>query len=269
MSQIEHQEALAHRAIMEKLWTEPVMRAAASKLPRPQGATVLAAEARCGWAPVRWAQDLPEDTRVIALDPSRAMLDQARGRIDEDLSRRVFFVPQRVSHLSYADDVFSASMCVHGVVTVTQAKDALSELARVTLSGGRVLLAVPTVDAFPELDDMITEALLSHQLEDAVARIRGLKAQFLGPNNLMAMARHVGLTDVEMTRMEWSLAFDSGRELLLSPMLRETFFPHWIGVIRSSDREPVLRYVADAVDTYFHERTFNCTVDALIMVGTR
>ena len=269
MSQIEHQEALAHRAIMEKLWTEPLMRSCVPRLPRPDGATVLVAEARCGWAPMAWAETLPENTRVIALDPSRAMLDQARTRISEEMQRRIFFVPQRVSNLSYADDVFSAALCPHGVITLTQARDALSELSRVTLDGGRVMLAVPTTESFPELDDMFSEALHSHQLEDAALRIDGLKQQFLKQNSLLKLAREVGLHDLEMTRLSWQLAFDSGRELLLSPVLRETFFPHWIGVIRSADREPVLRYVADAVDTYFHERTFNCTVDVLVLSGTR
>lgn len=265
----EHHEAMAHKAVMEKLWTRPLVDAYLDDFPAPPSSTVLAAEARCGYVPMRWVEALPEDTRIIALDPSRSMLDQARQRIGEESQRRIFFVPQHINSLSYADGVFKAAVCLNGMTTARQLREGLSELARVVDAGGRLLVITPAADCFPEMYDMFTEALRAHRLEDVSQRLRDLRASFIHPSTLNAEARELGLHDIRIHRSSWKIAFESGREVLMSPLLRETFFSHWIGAIRSADREPVLRYIADAIDTYFHERVFTCTVRAACLSCTR
>jgi ubiquinone/menaquinone biosynthesis C-methylase UbiE len=266
----ETQETQAHREVMERLWTRPLLDVLSGRLTRPAGSSVLVAEARCGLAPLVWANLLPEDTRVIALDPSRAMLDIARQRVEEqELMRRIFLVSQRVGAISYADDVFKASLCVHGVVTASQARDSLKELARVTQSGGQVVLACPLADSFPEFHDLFDEALRAHQLDDSLRRLEELPRSLISEAWLATQAREIGLQEVHIERVTWRVTFESGRAFLMSALLRETFFPQWIGLIRSSDREYVLRAVADAVDTYFHERTFSCEVSAACLIGTR
>ena len=265
----EHQEAVAHKSVVEPLWTEPVFNACNPAANIPDASSVLVAEARCGYVPIQIVKSLGEDTRIIALDPSRAMLDQARQRISDDVARRVFFVPQRVNSLTYADDVFRAAVCVNGVVTVRQATEAASELSRVTAPGGTVTLAAPLRDAFPEFYDMVDEALRAHHLHDVLGRMHELRASFLTPSRLADIAAEVGLLEVVVDELSWDVEFGSGQELIMSPLIRETFFAHWIGVIRSSDREPVLRYVADAIDMYWHDRRFCCQVRAGCVSGMR
>lgn len=265
----EHQAAVAHKSVVEPLWTEPVFRACRPGTDVTAGVSVLVAESRCGYVPMHMVPDLPEDTRVIALDPSRAMLDQARQRISEEIARRVFFVPQRVSSLSYADDVFRASVCLNGVITVRQARDALGELSRVTAAGGAVTLAAPVKDAFPEFYDMLDEALRAHHLHDVLGRMHELRASFLTASRLASIAEDAGLVDVTVQEISWEVEFKSGQGLLMSPLIRETYFPQWIGVVRSSEREPILRYIADAIDMYWHERPFRCRIVAGCLSGMR
>lgn len=266
----ESQETQAHRDVMERLWTRPILDVVGGRLARPAGSSVLVAEARCGLAPLMWAEKLPADTRVIALDPSRAMLDIARQRVEaQELQRRVFLVSQRVAAISYADDVFRAALCVHGVMTAVQARDSLKELARVTQSGGQVVLACPLADSFPEFHDLLDESLRAHQLDEAVRRLDELPRSLISEAQLASHAREIGLQEVQIERVTWRVAFESGRAFLMSPLLRETFFPQWLGLLRSSDRDYVLRAVADAVDTYFHERTFSCEVRAACVIATR
>lgn len=264
----EHQAAVAHREVVETLWTEPVLNACnVTDAVAHSGVSVLVAEARCGYVPVSIAPALPDDVRVIALDPSRAMLDQARQRITDELARRIFFVPQRVDNLTYADDVFQASVCLNGLVTLRQARDAMGELARVTTPGGCVIVAAPLRDCFPECYDMLDEALRSHHLHDVLGRLHELRASFLTPGKLANVAEEAGLVDVEIQELTWEIEFSSGQEMLMSPLVRETFFPHWLGVVRSSEREPILRYVADAIDMYWHGTPFVCQIRAACIRG--
>jgi ubiquinone/menaquinone biosynthesis C-methylase UbiE len=254
---------------MERLWTKPLLDVIGPSLVRPAGASVLVAEARCGLAPLVWASTLPEDTRIIALDPSRAMLDIARQRVEEQkLQRRIFLVSQRVAAISYADDVFKGALCLHGVITANAARDSLKELARVTQPGGQVVLCAPLAGSFGEFHDMFDEALRTHQLDESVRRLDELPRSLITEVWLARQARELGLQSIQIERVTWRVGFDSGRSFLMSPLLRETFFPQWIGLIRSSDREPVLRTMADAIDTYFHERVFSCEVSAACLIAT-
>lgn len=262
------QTAQAHRRVVERLWTEPVYESGMPALASLDTTSVLVAEARCGYVPMKISEEISAESRIIALEPSRPMLDQARERLAGS-DRRIFFVPQRVNHLSYADDVFSLSVCLNGGVSQRQASEALSELSRVTTPGGNVVFAAPLQTAFPEFYDMLDEALRAHRLNDVLGRMYELRHAFLTPARLAGLAEQEGLRNVEVTELEWQVEFESGDDLLFSPLVRETFFPQWIGIVRSSDREPILRYISDAIDTYWHGSDFLCHVRAGVVTATR
>lgn len=270
MSDNEHQQVVGHKEVVERLWTTPVFTAMQPLLQdMPGGATVLVAESRCGYIPIQLSSILPEDTRIIALDSSRSMLDQARGRVDDVLSRRMFFIPQRLNSISYADEVFRLCICAHGVITQRQLREGLAELCRVSSPGATILLATPMLTSFPEMYDMFDEALRAHQLHDVLGRLYELKTSFINVATLHDMAEECGLHDARVEEISWEISFKSGQELLMSPLIRETFFPHWIGVIRSSDRDPILRYLADAIDTYWHRESIRCSVHAGLLNAIR
>lgn len=260
----------AHREVVERLWTLPLLDACAELLPRVEGKTALSAESRCGAVVTQWIEDLPEETRVMALDSNASMLDCARERVSEAQQRRIFFVQQRVNALSYADEVFEASVCLHGLVSRRQLDEGLAELARVTVSGGQVMAALPTSASFDAFYDLLDEALRSQGLHEALERLGELKERTLvDAGAAVRSARSVGLHDLVVERVRWELSFGSGRDFLQSPLIQETFFPHWSGAIRGSEREAVLGYIARAIDTYWRDRTFDTHVEAALVIGRR
>ena len=195
--------AVAHKAVVERLWTEPVFEACRDLLPSPSGATVLVAEARCGYVPVHLIDELPEDTRIIALDQQSAMLDTARNRVEElEGADRIYFVNQQIDSLSYADDVFEAGVCLNGLCLLEEALNGVEELARVTAAGGRVVVAAPLVTSYPEFYDMLDEALRAEQLSaDVSPRVERMRDSLLTPSRLAAVARKAGLHGVEVERL--------------------------------------------------------------------
>lgn len=265
----EHPLVRAHRDVVERLWTQPVLDLCGAEFPAPDSATVLAAEARCGAVVLRWLDGLPEDTRMMALDSSGPMLDEARSRIDAEQQQRIFFVQQRVDAMSYADDVFNSAVCLHGLVTARQAREGLAELRRVISEGGTVMACFPLMTSFPEFYDLLDEALRACGLEDVLARLDDLRENLLSPGRLSRLAQEQNLDEVEISELSWELAFGSGREYLYSPLIQETFFPHWIGAIRSSDREAVLSHISEAIDTYWKDRTLTSEIRAALVVGKK
>ncbi len=259
----------AHRDVVERLWTEPVLQFCGAELPRPADSTVLAAESRCGATVLKWLENLPKSTRLMALDSSGPMLDEARSRISEEEQQRIYFVQQRVGALSYADGVFNAATCLHGMVTYRQAKEGLGELARVITDEGTVVACFPLLSSFPEFYDLLDEALRSSGLEEVLGRIDELGENLLTPARVATLAEQVGLRQVSISEVDWEVAFGSGREYLYSPLIQETFFPHWIGAIRSSEREDVLSYIDRAIDTYWRGRTINSRVRAALLIADK
>lgn len=266
----EHQQSLAHQAVTEHLWTRPLLDALLPTLGILDGQSILIAESRCGYMPLRLASVVEADTRIMALDPSRAMLDDARVRIPEDMSGRVFFVSQPVHALSYADDVFQCAMCMHGLNTLESLRAGFAELVRVTQRGGRVVLSVPAQGSFPEVVDMFREAMTAHALDSALRRLEDhINTQLITQGMLLALAHEFGLHNVDISLHTWTLNFKSGKQVMSSPVLRETLLPQWTSVIRDAERAQVFAHVIRAIDTYFQGGPFSCEVQALSLVATR
>lgn len=259
----------AHRDVVERLWTKPVLDLCIDELPTPEGSTVLAAESRCGAVVERWVEGLSQDTRVMALESSGAMLDEARSRISEIEQQRIFFVEQRVSSLSYADDVFDGACCFHGLVSTRQVREGLTELTRVVSPGAKVVTCVPLRSSFREFYDLLDEALRASGLIDVLPRIDEMHDELSSASRLVELADELELDGVKFDELTWEVAFGSGREYLYSPLIQETFFPHWVGAIRASEREEVLGYISNAIDTYFSDRTLNTQVVAGLVTGTK
>ena len=264
----EQKVAEAHREAIEPLWTEPLYDKVADRIPLATEGTQLVAEARCGYVPLKLRERLDPDIRIIALDPQRAMLDNARERGADELTEQVFFIPERVDSISYADGVFDASVCFDGIVTARQAEEGIAELDRVTVEGGRVAVACPLGSSFQLFYDLLDEALRAHDLEQRLERIDRLRSTLLSPARLTAIADELGLQVDDVIELEWDVSFDRGREFLHSPLIRETFFPHWLGLVSSPKREQVIRYVTDAIDTYFRGRSVDTNLAAGFLVGT-
>lgn len=263
------EQARAYKAVVEKLWTQPIFEASRALIGAEKSATVLVAEARCGYVPLELLSVLEKGTRIIAMDGHDSMLDVARKRAEShDTQNRIFFVEQRVGAISYAAGVFGTSICLDGLLTLRQVEAALGELTRVSAPGATVLLAAPLAASFPEFYDILDEALRAHKMLEAVAlRIAKLKRTLITPPRLAALARAAELSVMGVEKLSWEVAFAGGHEFLQSPLIRETFFPQWLGLIPSSEREPILRYVADAIDTYWHGRVFQTTISAALLTA--
>lgn len=263
------QQALAHKAVVESLWTEPLFGAVAELLPRPDSATMLVAEARCGFVPLHLAPSLADGARIIALDGHGSMLDLARKRAEGGRAEeRIYFVAQRVADLSYADGVFQAGICLDGLNTAEQARRGILELSRVTAAGGKIVAAAPLASSYPEFYDLLDEAMRAHRIADQLPRIAEMRNGLVSVGHLGAIAEQAGLEDVRVERLSWEVTFEDGHDFLHSPLVRQSLFSHWMSAVRSADREPVLRHLSDAIDTYWHGRNFVTEIDAAVIFGT-
>ncbi len=80
--------------------------------------------------------------RVVGLDFSRTMIDEARGR-SRGKALPVAFVRGDVHHLAFADDAFDCCRADRTFQHLPEPRRALAEMVRVTAPGGIVLIVEP------------------------------------------------------------------------------------------------------------------------------
>jgi demethylmenaquinone methyltransferase/2-methoxy-6-polyprenyl-1,4-benzoquinol methylase len=78
--------------------------------------------------------------RVTGLDPSAGMLEVGRDKLVADLDERVTLVEGDAQAMPFDDDTFDASCISFGIRNVPDRELGLREMARVTRSGGRVVV---------------------------------------------------------------------------------------------------------------------------------
>lgn len=107
--------------------------------PRP-GHRVLDLATGTGDVGLMLAEQHPE-IQVVGLDPSRKMLDVARGKATERrASGRVEFLQGEAEHLPFEDRSFDGCMMAFGIRNVADRPAALREMARVVRPGGRIAI---------------------------------------------------------------------------------------------------------------------------------
>lgn len=126
---------------------------------------------------------------VVAMDASRTMINEARRRID-GVPLPVSLVQGDVHELGFADDSFDRCRADRTFQHIADPRQALSELIRVTKSGGRLLIIEPDHETLvidtPYTD--VTRRFL--QFRSDTLRHGGVAHQ------LFALFKELGLVDV-------------------------------------------------------------------------
>jgi SAM-dependent methyltransferase len=218
--------ALSYDDDVADLWDGGLAAELIPQLASTQGEMVLFAECRTG----RFAElTLPAlgKPRVMAVDPSRDMLDQARRRLGslEDLA--VYFNCQSAENLSYADGVFSQSFCVAAPRSMPRLDRVVAELNRVTRPGGLMAFACGGASSMSLVYDLCRRVLAESELEDARAHLDVYLERLITVDRLAHLLRLRDAEVLDAGRLEFELNVAPGERLFRSTLVAQTFLPGW------------------------------------------
>ncbi|MBP9089241.1 MAG: methyltransferase domain-containing protein, partial [Kofleriaceae bacterium] len=144
-------------------------------LAMPDKSQVLDVSCGTGYPAVELLRKLGDGSRLIAIDPSSAMLDVARRKVADlgPLGKKgVFFrTESAVPKLSFANDVYDLVMCNLGLSDMPEMASSLCDFARVAKLGGQVRCSIPLAGTFAEFHDIFREVLIKHDKHDALDRL--------------------------------------------------------------------------------------------------
>jgi ubiquinone/menaquinone biosynthesis C-methylase UbiE len=112
-----------------------------------EGSTILEVGCGLGFDAIALSRIVGGSGRVVAVDCSRTMLQEARARA-ESLGLGIDFLLADAGSLEYADETFDCARVDRTLQHIPEPKRVLREMTRVTKSGGRVLAYEPDWGTF-------------------------------------------------------------------------------------------------------------------------
>lgn len=239
----------------------------------PDRGQVLDVSCGTGSPTVEILRRMNDGSRLIAIDPSSAMLDVARRKVAElgPLGKKgVFFRTESATpRLSFADDVYDLVVCNLGLDEMPDLELAVRDFARVAKTGGEVRCTLPLAGTFQEFYDLYREVLIKHDKHDALERLEDHVARYPSVDDVeraMTSANLTGGLEVE----EFSLLFKSSREFFFAPVIEYGPLAGWKEIAGDGqEMQDVFWYIKEAIDAYFDGRPFELTVKAGCLIGIK
>ena len=255
------------------VWAQRFGRMLLRNLSVPEKGQVLDVSCGTGTPTVEILRRMSEGSRLIAIDPSSAMLDVARRKIADlgPLGKKgVFFrTESAVPKLSFTDDVYDLVVCNLGLDEMPSLDTALRDFSRVCKRGGEVRCTLPLEGTFQEFHDLYREVLIKHDRHEALERLKKHISRYPSIEHVERAMRSANLEgDIEIE--EFTLLFKSSREFFFAPVIEYGPLADWKEIAGSGqEMRDVFWYIKEAIDAYFEGRPFQVTVKAGCIIGTK
>ncbi len=253
------------------IWSQRFGRMMLRGLDVPPKAMVLDIACGTGYPSTEVLRKLDEQSRLVAIDSSSAMLDIARRKLAEAGGKRVFFRTESAfPRLSFANDVYDIVLCNLGLQEAEEPQKALRDFARVTKPGGLVVCTLPLAGTWGEFYDIYREVLVKHDKHESLTRLDEHLKRYPQAEDLEQWAVQAGLEDIRVDLEEFSLLFRSSREFFFAPVIEFGPLTVWKSLAgKGQELQDVFWYIKQAIDAYFGDRAFSITVKAGCLRGRK
>ncbi len=257
------------------IWAHRFGRMILRGLDLPAKAMVLDVACGTGYPALEVLRKMDEQSRLIAIDSSSALLDVARKKAGDAMGKRIFFRTESAfPKLPFAADVYDVVMCNLGLAEMSpemgSPRTALADFARVAKPGGRVIATLPLAGTWQEFFDIYREVLVKHDRTATLDRLDAHVATLPTPQVAEEWLTAAGLVKPRVEVEEFTLLFRSAREFFFAPVVEYGPLPRWKEIAgRGDDMQEVFWHIKNAIDAYFDGRAFHVTVKAGCLTGTR
>jgi ubiquinone/menaquinone biosynthesis C-methylase UbiE len=253
------------------IWSRRFGRLLLRDLALPPKAMVLDVGCGTGYPSLEILGKMDAEGRIIAIDPSSPMLDEARVKAGRLAGKRIFFRSESATpKLVFADDVYDLVLCNAGLHEFDDPERAVREFARVTKPGGRVAVTLPLAGTFNEFFDLYREVLGKLDRQDAIDRLDAYMTHYPPLEQVEAWFEDAGLVDVGGEWDTFTLLFKSSREFFFAPLIEYGPLAAWKAIAgKGQPMQDAFWHLKEAIDAYYSGRPFAVTVNAGIIRGRK
>jgi ubiquinone/menaquinone biosynthesis C-methylase UbiE len=253
------------------IWSQRFGKLLLRHLALPAKASVLDVGCGTGYPALEILKKMDDQGRIIAIDASSPMLDEARAKAGPLSGKRIFFRSENaLPKLSFADDVYDLVVCNAALQDFEDPEPAIHDFVRVCKPGGRVIVTLPLAGTFEEFFDIFREVLIKQDRGDAIDRLDAYLTRFPALEQAEAWLEDAGLQDVKAEFEVFRLLFKSSREFFFAPLIEYGPLVDWKSIAgKGKPMQDVFWEAKTAIDSYFQGGSFAVTVVAGCVRGRK
>ncbi|MGZ3442523.1 MAG: class I SAM-dependent methyltransferase [Polyangia bacterium] len=253
------------------IWSRRFGKLLLRDLALPPKAMVLDVGCGTGYPALDILSRMDGEGRIIAIDPSSPMLDEARTKAGRLSGKRIFFRSESATpRLVFADDVYDLVVCNAGLDELDDPERAIREFARVAKPGGRVAVTLPLAGTFNEFFDLYREVLAKLDRQDAIDRLDAHMTHYPPIEQVEAWFEDAGLVDVKSEWDTFTLLFKSSREFFFAPLIEYGPLAGWKAIAgKGQPMQDAFWHLKSTIDAYYAGGSFAVTVNAGIVRGRK
>jgi ubiquinone/menaquinone biosynthesis C-methylase UbiE len=238
----------------------------------PPAAHVLQIGCGMGTTTTDLLRRMDPEGRLIAIEPSAAFVERARGNAPaEYLGRRVFFRSHEpTAKLPFSDNAFDSILANVQFPERSSPAALLADAARLTKPGGKFRLSTLVTGTWREFLDIYSDVLVRLHKDAVSAALAEYEQTFPEPEALAKQLEAAGFVGVEVETTHWELVFRSAREFFYAPVIERGPLGRWKALAgKGPEMQDIFFAVKQAIDTYFGRHPFSVTLVGGIFSGTR
>ncbi len=253
------------------IWSQRFGKLLLRHLALPAKAMVLDVGCGTGFPALDILKKMDDQGRIIAIDASSPMLDEARAKAGPLSGKRIFFRSESaLPKLSFADDVYDLVVCNAALQDFEDPEPAIRDFARVAKPGGRVIVTLPLAGTFEEFFDIFREVLIKQDRTEAIDRLDAYLTRYPALEQAAGWFEDAGLTDVHAELDVFRLLFKSSREFFFAPIIEYGPLIEWKAIAgKGKQMQDVFWEAKTAIDSYFSGGSFAVTVVAGCIRGRK
>jgi ubiquinone/menaquinone biosynthesis C-methylase UbiE len=251
------------------IWSGKFGRMLMRDLTLPPKAMVLDVGCGTGYPSLDLLRKMDDQGRIIAIDSSSPMLDEARAKAGPLSGKRIFFRSESaMPKLSFTDDVYDLVVCNASLQEFEDPESAIRDFARVAKPNGRVVVTLPLAGTYGEFFDIFREVLVKQDRQDAIDRLDAYLTRFPPLEQAQAWFEDAGLTDVRADYETYTLLFKSSREFFFAPIIEYGPLSEWKTIAGKGEQmQKVFWECKASIDAYFPAGATGASFAVTVVAG--
>jgi hypothetical protein len=169
---------------------------------------------------------------------------------------------------SFGDDAFSSVIADLSLTPPSEYQERIDDVVLKAKPDGEVAFFLPTAGSFGEIFSMLWEVLadsstgISANAEDLISELPSAAA-------VSEAAERAGLVNINAETAIEVFDFETGEDVVNSPLVADFLFPLWFGEIDEDQSRTVKDKLAGLISAEQGDLSFQFTVKATVVTGTR
>ncbi len=212
---------------------------------------------------------LDDDSRIVAVDPSAAMIELANA--GRSLAPKLVFEVAELTTQPIGAGTCDLAISNLALGDLPKPAEAIADFVRVLKPHGRALLTLPLRGSWAEFLDLFRAVLREHGKAEALFALANYERSLPDAATASRWLEAAGVTNVGLETVRWELLFKSAREFFFAPIIELYPLPIWKQIAggRGDEMQDLFFFVKEAIDTYFSGTVFPVTMVVGLLQGDK